>query len=314
MSKKPLEKQPLISKYNKHVRDIIIIYILTFMIILGSASCAMTIFLNLLPSVCTEQIATGKEFLPTKCTVINHYVVEQKHVDADTCLVLNHKIWWYPLLGQNAFYHNVVENGNYTNDSGSNVIPLLELLLSDTSGSIDNSSSSYSGTYSGFMSGSYSYSSESSASSSSSEGHPDSSSSTVSNITGINCFQGLFEVTYSIGNQTTMSTNISGTWNSEREWVKGYLNAFPISDHSKCFYQDGTELNANWFSAPKFTISSVVLISISFLFIVVSFALDVHFIRKHRLYVQKKKMIEQQQIQQQSHHSSYNVISSPIIV
>ncbi|GAM28551.1 hypothetical protein SAMD00019534_117270 [Acytostelium subglobosum LB1] len=105
------EYSPLLSKYSKSTRDLIIIYLLSFMILLTLVAIGMTTFLNLLPS-----IKLGKEFIETSCLVKEHEINITQHYMGQECIKLNREIWWYPLLGQNSFYHNVVQHGN-TSDS-----------------------------------------------------------------------------------------------------------------------------------------------------------------------------------------------------
>ncbi|EGG16366.1 hypothetical protein DFA_09397 [Cavenderia fasciculata] len=263
---------PLLARYTKHSRNIIIIYLLSFMTLLAVASILIILFLNLLPS-----IKLGKEFIPIDCYVNKHLInMTIQSYDYD-CADLDSQIWWYHILGQNAFYHHVVSHGDSDYYDHRPKPTIFSTIHQDSqqhqnfnffNNAINNNGTNNNTNTTSSDSGSSNSSSSSSSSDSSSD-------QTI-------CYQGLYEVSYVIDNQT-YSSNISGTWNTNFKWVLGYLSAFKSNETSSCVYQKDHYQRVNWFGADKFSVTSVILMTLCVLFIIALVIINSIFIKNRNV-------------------------------
>ncbi|KAN0025876.1 hypothetical protein ACTFIU_001638 [Dictyostelium citrinum] len=91
------------------------------------------------------------------------------------------------------------------------------------------------------------------------------------------CYQGIFYVTYTIGNGSEVESSIKGLVSSDYSWVSDYISKFDNGSYYTCYYQDSRPTNVVWFKPPKFNklcLAGIIVFAVlSIILIVVSIIL-----------------------------------------
>ncbi|KAN0037350.1 hypothetical protein ACTFIV_002695 [Dictyostelium citrinum] len=91
------------------------------------------------------------------------------------------------------------------------------------------------------------------------------------------CYQGIFYVTYTIGNGSEVESSIKGLVSLDYSWVSDYIGKFENGSYYTCYYQDSQPTNVVWFKPPKFNklcLAGIIVFAVlSIIIIVVSIIL-----------------------------------------
>ncbi|KAM9974795.1 hypothetical protein ACTFIW_008262 [Dictyostelium discoideum] len=97
----------------------------------------------------------------------------------------------------------------------------------------------------------------------------------ASSASGCNtCYQGVFNVNYSIGNGSEVESSIQGLVSSDYSWVSDYVGNYQNGSYYTCYYQSDEPTNVVWFKPPKYSSGSlagtIILSILSFIALIVS--------------------------------------------
>ncbi|KAM9987688.1 hypothetical protein ACTFIZ_003029 [Dictyostelium cf. discoideum] len=96
-----------------------------------------------------------------------------------------------------------------------------------------------------------------------------------SSASGCNtCYQGVFNVNYSINNGSEVESSIQGLVSSDYTWVSDYVGNYQNGSYYTCYYQIDEPTNVVWFKPPKYNAGSlagtIILSILSFISLIVS--------------------------------------------
>ncbi|KAN0038556.1 hypothetical protein ACTA71_000735 [Dictyostelium dimigraforme] len=102
----------------------------------------------------------------------------------------------------------------------------------------------------------------------------------ASSASGCNtCYQGVFYVSYTIGNGSEIDSSIQGLVSSDYTWVSDYIGNYGNGSYYTCYYQRDEPTNVVWFKPPKYNTGSlagtIIMSVFAFIFLIVGLILFV---------------------------------------